>query len=225
MSEEEKRAWDRLPGESSKAYHHFCLYRDMGASRSLRKMAKDGVCGAKLGQLERWSSNWRWVERCQKYDDYLDYQDRLQQEKDRREMHKRHAKMGMLAQSLAVRKLEKMANRIEQDEERVPPGEAARILDIGVKVERQARGESSDSSSMVPLAEVMTLFGEMVQILKERITDKRILNDILIDVEKLSSVPNQASLAPADGMRQSPTPRPLPRASLGFREGGRRHRL
>jgi hypothetical protein len=69
----------------------------------------------------------------------------LQQEKERREMHKRHAKMGMLAQTFAVRKLEKMASRIEQDEERVSPGDVARILDIGVKVERLARGEPTDS--------------------------------------------------------------------------------
>src|ERR1035441_5554154 len=145
MSEEAKQAWDRLTGESSKAYAPFCLYRDMNQGRSLRKLAGDAKTTSKLRQLQHWSSRWKWVERCQKYDDYLEHQDRFQQEKERREMHKRHAKMGMLAQTFAVRKLEKMASRIEQDEERVSPGEVARILDIGVKVERLARGESTDS--------------------------------------------------------------------------------
>ena len=203
MSDEVKQAWDRQPGESSKAYAHFCLYRDMSQGRSLRKLAGDAKCISKIAQLRRWSSRWRWVERCQRYDDYLEYQDRMREEKERWEMRRRHAKMGMLAQSLAVRKLERLVNRIEQDEERVPPGEAARILDIGVKVERQARGDSNDSSSM-PLAEVMALFTEMCQILKERITDKRILNDILIDVEKLSSVADQAGLAPAGRSKGKP---------------------
>jgi hypothetical protein len=121
----------------------------MGHEWSLRKLAADAKTTSKLRQLQHWSSRWKWVERCQKYDDYLEYQDRLQQEKERREMHKRHAKMGMLAQTFAVRKLEKMASRIEQDEERVPPGEVARILDIGVKVERLARGEPTDSHEVM----------------------------------------------------------------------------
>ena len=145
MNSEEKHEWDRLPGESSKAYFHFCLYRDMGVARSLRQMAHVPGCTSQRRQCNRWSTRWRWVERCGQYDDYLERQARLQQERERRAMHKRHAKMGMLAQTFAVRKLEKMASRIEQDEERVSPGEVARILEIGVKVERLARGEPTDS--------------------------------------------------------------------------------
>jgi len=145
MSEEEKRPWDRLAGESSKAYHHFCLYRGMAVGRSLRQMANLAGCTSLRRQLNRWSSKWCWVERCGQYDDYLELQVRLQQEKERREMRIRHAKMGILAQTFAVRKLEKMASRIEQDGERVSPGEVARILEIGVKVERLARGEPTDS--------------------------------------------------------------------------------
>jgi len=149
MSDEGKQAWDRQAGESSKAYAHFCLYRDMGVSRSLRTLEEVDGCTSGYRQLGRWSSRWRWVERCEAYDDYLEYQRRLQQEEERREMTKRHAKMGMLAQSFAVRKLEKMANRIEQDEEHVSPADVARILDIGVKVERLARGEPTDSHEVM----------------------------------------------------------------------------
>ena len=200
MSEEEKRAWERQPGESSKAYRHFCLYRDMGASRSLRKLAKDGKCGAEVRQLERWSTRWRWVERCQKYEDYLDYRNQMQQEKERQEMRNRHAKMGMLAQSVAVRKLEKAVDRIEQDEERVRPGEAARILDIGIKVERQARGEPSDPSSM-PFADVMAMFTAVAGIIKNRIKDRRILDEILFDITRLRE---EAALPPAGGNNGKP---------------------
>ena len=143
-----REPWERLTGESAKAYASFVLYRDMGPERSLRKLAREDECRAKVGQLERWSSKWRWVERCQKYEDHLEHQDRLQQEKERREMHKRHAKMGMLAQTLALRKLEKALNRIEQDEDGISAPDAARILDVGVKVERQARGESTESHEL-----------------------------------------------------------------------------
>jgi hypothetical protein len=151
MNNEEQHAWDRQPGESSRAYRFFSEYRSMGPDRSLvklRERAKAGGRSVSVRLLERWSAKMRWVMRSQRYDDYLEYQDRMQQEKERREMHKRHAKMGMLAQSFAVRKLEKLSNRIEQDEEHVSPGEVARILDVGVKVERLARGESTESHEL-----------------------------------------------------------------------------
>jgi hypothetical protein len=119
----------------------------MGQGRSLRKLAADAKTTSKLRQLQHWSSRWKWVERCQRYDDYLENQDRLQQEKERREMHKRHARMGMLAQNLAVRNLERMINDFEKDQKQgiATPIQVARILEIGVKVERLARGEPTDS--------------------------------------------------------------------------------
>jgi hypothetical protein len=148
MSQEEKRAGDRLPGESSKAFHYFCLYRDMGARRSLRKLARDNACKTKVGQLERWSSRWRWVERCQKYDDHLEYQERLQQEKERREMHKRHAKIVLLGQNIAVKGLEALLIKVQKGEG-IPPADLTRLFDTSVKVERLARGESTDIQEAV----------------------------------------------------------------------------
>jgi hypothetical protein len=59
-------------------------------------------------QLNRWSSRWRWVQRCQKYDDYLEYQRRLQQEKERRAMHERHARVALLGMNVAVKGLESL---------------------------------------------------------------------------------------------------------------------
>ena len=144
MNDEEKRAWDRLLGESSKAYHHFCIYRDMGASRSLRQMAGIPGCTSVRRQLNRWSSRWRWVERCQQYDDYLEYQLRAQQEKERREMSKRHAKIAMLGQSILVKGMEELLAKVQNGEHNLAPAELARLMDVSVKVERLARGESTD---------------------------------------------------------------------------------
>ena len=144
MSEDEKRAWDRLAGESSKAYHHFCIYRDMGASRSLRQMANVSGCTSVRRQLNRWSSRWHWVERCQQYDDYLEYQLRAQQEKERREMSKRHAKIAMLGQNILVKGMEELLAKVQNGEHNLAPAELARLMDVSVKVERLARGESTD---------------------------------------------------------------------------------
>jgi hypothetical protein len=144
MSEDEKHAWDRLSGESSKAYHHFCIYRDMGASRSLRQMAAIPGCTSVRRQLNRWSSRWRWVERCQQYDDYLEYQIRAQQEKERREMSKRHAKIAMLGQNILVKGMEELLAKVQSGQHNLAPAELARLMDVSVKVERLARGESTD---------------------------------------------------------------------------------
>ena len=144
MSEDEKRAWDRLPGESSKAYHHFCLYRDMRTERSLRRMEKLEACASQRHQLNRWSSRWRWVERCGQYDDYLEHQARLQQEKERKEMYKRHAKIAMLGQNILVKGMEELLAKVQNGEHNLAPSELARLMDVSVKVERLARGESTD---------------------------------------------------------------------------------
>ncbi len=145
MTNQEKRAWDRLTGEPSKAYAHFCLYRDIGVSRSLRQMASVPGCTSVRRQLNRWSSRWRWVERCQKYDDYTERELRVMQEKDRREMHKRHARIGMLGQSVLIKGLEELLTRVQAGQEKLAPAELARLMDVSVKVERLARGEPTDN--------------------------------------------------------------------------------
>src|SRR5437870_13396793 len=116
MSDDERQPWDRQMTESSKAYAHFCLYRDMGPGRSLRKMAADAKTTSNLRQLQHWSSKWNWVERCQSYDDQLQRQDRLRQEKERRDMVSRHAKIAVLGQNLVVKGIEKLLGLIEQGE-------------------------------------------------------------------------------------------------------------
>ena len=148
MRDEEKHEWDRLNGESSKAYAHFCLYRDMGVSRSLRQMANVPGCTSVRRQLNRWSSKWRWVERCQRYDDYQERMLRLQQEKERREMHKRHAQIALLGQNIAVKGLENLLGKVQTGDQQVAPGDLTRLLDTSVKVERLARGEPTDSHTV-----------------------------------------------------------------------------
>ena len=148
-ADEQKHEWDRLTGESSKAYAHFCLYRDMGVGRSLRQMEKLDGCTSQLRQLMRWSSRWRWVERCQQYDDYAERQLRVQQEKDRLEMHKRHAKIAVLGQNIAVKAMEALLGKVQSGKQAVAPADVTRLVDVSVKVERLARGEPTDSHEVM----------------------------------------------------------------------------
>lgn len=148
MSDQEKHEWDRLPRETSRGFELFCAYRDMGIERSLRKL-KQGTAGApNVNRLKRLSTRWNWVERCRAYDDYLEHQDRLNQEKERREMHKRHAKIAVLGQNIAVKGLEKLLTRVQGEDQAVAPSDLTRLLDTSVKVERLSRGEPTESHAV-----------------------------------------------------------------------------
>lgn len=52
---------DRQKGEGAKAWAAFCLYRDMGADRSLAKVGR--TVGKTTVQMERYSRNHKWVAR------------------------------------------------------------------------------------------------------------------------------------------------------------------
>jgi hypothetical protein len=72
------KTWDRLDGETDKAWSAFRLYLGLGRGRSL-----DGLAGAldpakasrrkraATGCLQSWSSRYRWVERARAYDLHL----------------------------------------------------------------------------------------------------------------------------------------------------------
>jgi hypothetical protein len=67
--------YDRLPGETPKAFEAFCAYRDLGPTRSLQKAA-DGL-DKSMKLLGRWSSQHNWQERVAAWDGD---QDMLRQE-------------------------------------------------------------------------------------------------------------------------------------------------
>lgn len=61
--------WDMLENETSAAYHAFVCYRDLGVERSLSHAVKAlGKSKGYVGQLERWSSEYQWVERTRAWD-------------------------------------------------------------------------------------------------------------------------------------------------------------
>ncbi len=72
--------WERLESDTPKSYEAFCVYRDMGASRSLDKAWKQHKNSIKNTPryFAQWSIDHNWQERVQAWDDY---QDSLRQER------------------------------------------------------------------------------------------------------------------------------------------------
>jgi hypothetical protein len=84
----DRRPYDRLPGETAKAYAAFSLYRDMGIERSFESVADQLSKSCTL--IRRWAAKYNWSERIDFWDLEQDYQ--LQQEAiaARREEYKRN---------------------------------------------------------------------------------------------------------------------------------------
>lgn len=112
----ERQRGDRqqgVKGESSRAYHCFEHYRDMGPARSLLKAYSEHMarCVGRQDSVKRasgswhyWSATWKWEERAAAYDRHLDLLRRVQVEEsekaeaekwaqERREIRKRELAM------------------------------------------------------------------------------------------------------------------------------------
>lgn len=125
--------WERQPGETSRAFEAFCVYRDMGADRSIRKTEQ------KLNKnhttIADWSRNNDWVKRCAAWDAEQDRIARYEQVKEIKKMRKRHA---ALASSMLI-KAAKALGRIPDEE--ISASELSRMVDVASKLERISRGD------------------------------------------------------------------------------------
>lgn len=143
LRDEGPAPWERQPGEPPKAYAAFCFYRDLPpAERSLRAVA-DKVYGNRSdrkrqqvpGQIAKWSTRWRWVERARAWDDEQDRQAREEQVRAVREMRERHAREAVVLQQKALARLKAM------NPEELSPSDVLRYFIEAAKLERISRGE------------------------------------------------------------------------------------
>lgn len=128
--------WDRRPHETDRAYQAFTTYRDLGPTRSVRKVLEQHTTTNRT-QACRWSRTFDWVDRASSYDDWLDREQRLASVEALKQMRRTHAAIAVLAISKAVTRLQNL------DPARLSVRDAALLLDLGVKIERASRGDPS----------------------------------------------------------------------------------
>lgn len=76
--------YERLPGETMKAFQAFRMYRDMGPNRTIENVRVSmGKSKNYSVQLWNWSRHNKWVERSKLYDDWVDSLDRQEKEMSR----------------------------------------------------------------------------------------------------------------------------------------------
>ena len=127
--------WERQPNESTKRYSAFCIYRDMGRDRSLAKVSNEiNKSKSTIKWLQRISAEDNWVKRVTAYEDYLEKKKREENEATISEMNKRHIQAALMMQKNIFEKLKTIKSN------KVSIIEMTKMLDLAVRIERQARG-------------------------------------------------------------------------------------
>jgi hypothetical protein len=124
--------WERLHGESAKAFEAFVRYRDMGPERSLAKVARE--LGKSTTIIERWSARDSWVQRVAAWEEEQDRIWRDQQVASRREVGRRQLRIANAMQAQLVQALTRL------DLAALSPRDLGYWLDISTRVQRQALG-------------------------------------------------------------------------------------
>ena len=130
------KPWERQKGESAQAYEAFAAYRDMGAERSLTKVAQSLNKTRTL--IGRWSSAWNWQERVRAYDNELEKEARAKAIRGRKDMTERHIKIAMQVQKA----LEALASLSVED---MSPKDVKEYIKMATDLERLNRTFEEES--------------------------------------------------------------------------------
>lgn len=151
-------AWDRQPEETEEAYGAFISFRD---ADTRRVSVKDD--GAETTRRKRWSATWQWGVRVREWDRHVALKELDDLVRYRTKMNDRQRSTARLLQS----KVAQWAIALNPAD--LKPAEAAKLLEVSVKMEREAAGaylaaaagvDVDDETPQTPkqtLAEVMAI--------------------------------------------------------------------
>jgi hypothetical protein len=132
-------SWERITGESAAAYGAFCSYRDFGPERNIHKVVEkaeaDTVKAGKRYRVWRlWSMRFRWRERAEAYDQYLDRMRQAELRKTIEEQGKVHRMVTGKMLQVVNKKLDMM------DPGDLTQGTVREWVETAVKTEREILG-------------------------------------------------------------------------------------
>lgn len=137
--DEARQPWERQPKESNQGYAAFQIYRDLPLVERKHTVVARAM-GLSTPAVWAHATKHSWIERAAAWDLYLDRAKLAQTEKYQLEMAARHA-------DIAMTMLARVRDRLDQiNFKKLDPKVVAQWLDIGVKVERLARGLTPEST-------------------------------------------------------------------------------
>ncbi len=151
------REWDMLPNEKPFLYERFCWYRDsaylleqnedtgelqatMELDKTKRRSYKEVArhFNVALSVIEDQGKRYEWQKRCKAFDSYIVQAAQQKKEREIIQMQKNHIALGKAMINRAAKRF------LSLPEEEISTADAIRMADIGVKIERQARGISNE---------------------------------------------------------------------------------
>ena len=132
-------SWGRLSGESSLAYAAFCFFRDLGAERNIRRAVEVGEPNAskrdkRYRVWRNWSTQFRWRERAEGYDRYLE---KLKQT----ELRKTIEAQGETHRAVTRKMLEVVQKKLDtMNPEDLTQSNVTEWAQTAIKAEREAAG-------------------------------------------------------------------------------------
>ncbi len=123
--------WDRQHGESDEAWQAFVEYRDMGLTRSAKRVAE--LLGKSESHLHSYSSKFSWRERVNAFEQHLDHHRQDEHEKVVRKMSEDHA----LASGFMLRKAMEVIKNTPSSE--IGIREAIAMFRAAIPVERMSK--------------------------------------------------------------------------------------
>lgn len=128
--------WERLPGETPKAYALFIAYRDQGAlHHSLRELVRNEP-STNLAQVGRYSRDFDWVARSTAWDDHIQRLADIAQLEDAQAMQRRHKALGFTLINAAIERARTI------NVEKLTVRETLMIADLAIRIERQAHADA-----------------------------------------------------------------------------------
>ena len=145
-----RQPWDRMEGETHRAYSAFTAYRDIGCDRTIQKAAD--LLQKSGSVLRRWAVRFNWKNRAADFDE--DNARGIQRElfSRRARAHKRaldisdilDQKIEEAVRALTVVKVVKVDGKPEETELAISPSELARLFEVSQKIQTSILGDGKE---------------------------------------------------------------------------------
>ena len=188
MYDDDIRPWEQQPGEPARAFHYFVAYREMGHNRMFSEVARQ--LNKHPNTIKMAAKKWNWKERARAWDRE---QDRLLQVARRAqivEMCQRHATQAQSYSQAIMLPVVAILRRLEQEPElrnmrHLPLDELVKLATASAKsfadvarIERLARGESTEHLDMDVEAQVNTTNEQKYHVIQEIINTPELADRI-----------------------------------------------
>lgn len=127
-----REPWDQRPGETRKAYAAFLAYRDMGRTRSHRKLA--AATGYSHSAYSRWNTEHGWQDRVEAWDQHLDAERNAAAVEQARTMHDEWMNLSLKMLNRAAEGLAKFADK------ELSPKQVVDLADCSLRFAKAALG-------------------------------------------------------------------------------------